>query len=114
MPRLNLLVLRARDPDTLATFYTALGLRFSQHRHGNGPEHYAAEEGGSVFEIYPANAGAPSQGVRVGFAVDNVAGAFSRACEAGGTAISPPSASPWGLRAVVNDLEGHRVELSQA
>lgn len=114
MPRLNLLVLRARDADALAHFYTSLGLRFVRHRHGTGPEHYAAEEAGSVFEIYPTSTGTPTQGVRVGFAVENVSAAVARACEAGGAVITPPTDSPWGFRAVIADLEGHRVELTQA
>lgn len=114
MPRLNLLVLRARNADALATFYSALGLNFVRHRHGTGPEHYAAEEAGGVFEIYPANTGGPTQAVRVGFSVEDVSAAVARAQAAGGAVVSPPADSPWGLRAVVSDLEGHRVELTQA
>ncbi|HEY4302330.1 MAG TPA: VOC family protein [Candidatus Didemnitutus sp.] len=113
LPRLNLLVLRARDADALATFYSALGLRFVRHRHGTGPEHHAAEGPGSVFEIYPANADGATQAVRIGFAVEDVRVAVERAQAAGGTIVSPPVDSPWVLRAVVSDLEGHRMELTQ-
>lgn len=114
MARLNLLVIRARDPDALAGFYSALGLSFARHRHGSGPEHYACEDAGMVFEIYPAGSTGPTQALRLGFAVSDVHGAVEEAVAAGGAIITAPADSPWGLRAVVADLEGHRVELTQA
>ena len=114
MPRLNLLVLRARNADALAAFYSALGFRFVRHRHGSGPEHYAAEEAGGVFEIYPASAGCLTQALRIGFSVEDVPTTVERVRVAGGEIVSQPEDSPWGLRAVVIDLEGHRVELTQA
>jgi lactoylglutathione lyase len=51
MARLNLVVLRARNAPRLASFYSGLGLKFVRHRHGAGPEHFAGEEGGGIFEI---------------------------------------------------------------
>ncbi|RYD29752.1 MAG: glyoxalase/bleomycin resistance/dioxygenase family protein, partial [Verrucomicrobiaceae bacterium] len=39
---LNLVVLRSRDMEHAADFYNRLGLEFSRHRHGKGPEHFAA------------------------------------------------------------------------
>ena len=39
---LNLVVLRSPDLSRAVGFYTRLGLQFSQHRHGNGPEHFRA------------------------------------------------------------------------
>ena len=53
MARLNLVVLRARDAERHVSFYSGLGLDFVRHRHGSGPEHFACEDQGSVFEIYP-------------------------------------------------------------
>lgn len=113
MPRLNLLVLRARDASALAGFYSALGLTFVRHRHGSGPEHFAFEDQDGVFEIYPANDSGPTQSLRLGFSVQDVRSAVNHAVAAGGRLVSPPAESPWGFRAVVSDLEGHRVELSQ-
>src|SRR5688500_12127784 len=113
MPRLNLLVLRARDANALARFYTALGLNFVRHRHGAGPEHFAFEDEEGVFEIYPASADGPTQSVRLGFSVQDVRSAVEHAIAAGGRVISAPAESAWGFRAVISDLEGHRVELSQ-
>src|SRR5262245_40093548 len=40
---LNLVVLRSTDMARAAEFYSRLGLQFRQHRHGSGPEHFAAE-----------------------------------------------------------------------
>lgn len=114
MPCLNLLVIRARDPDALARFYSALGFAFVRHRHGSGPEHYACEESGSVFEIYPANASGPTQSLRLGFAVIDLRAIVAQAEAAGGIVTTPPAESPWGMRAVMTDLEGHRLELTQA
>src|SRR6185436_13936218 len=70
---LNLVVLRSPDVARAAAFYTRLGLQFSQHRHGSGPEHFAAELPGGVFELYPLAAdGASTLGTRIGFRVPSV------------------------------------------
>jgi len=107
--------LRARNAPRLASFYSSLGLTFVRHRHGAGPEHFACEDAGQVFEIYPVRADAePTRELRLGFEVADVRLALSRLVETGGEIVSDPTASPWGLRAVVKDLEGHKVELTEA
>jgi len=50
---LNLIVLRSSDMPRAAEFYSRMGLEFTRHQHGSGPERSAAELGGSVFELYP-------------------------------------------------------------
>ena len=52
-PIMNLTVLRSPNIDRSAKFYQAMGLLFSKHRHGSGPEHYTSVVNGFVFEIYP-------------------------------------------------------------
>lgn len=112
MTRLNLVVLRSSEPEKLSRFYTSLGLHFVKHRHGAGPVHFAAEDVGGVFEIYPVTETAGStRDVRVGFSVDNIASAIREVEIAGGTILTPPAMSHWGIRAVVKDTEGHKVEL---
>ena len=70
---LNLVVLRSTDIVRAAAFYSQLSLEFMRHRHGSGPEHFAAElPGGGVFELYPVTDGASSLGTRVGFRVPSV------------------------------------------
>ena len=113
LPRLNLIVLRAADPARLLSFYTALGLVFERHRHGSGPEHHACESGGMVFEIYPATAASgAARGIRLGFAVEDVQRSVEVLLQEGAVLVSPPKDSPWGLRAVLEDPEGHRLEIT--
>jgi lactoylglutathione lyase len=110
-PTLNLIVLRARDIERAALFYSKMGLRFQKHRHGRGPEHYSSFEGGFVFELYPLLDQAPTTGTRVGFSVADVDGVFDRLTELGADVVVRPADSEWGRRAVVRDFDGHAVEL---
>ena len=113
---LNLLVIRSPDIDHAVAVYEALGLSFEKHAHGRGPEHYAAElDGGTVFEIYPqSDDGAATTATRLGFRVPSVDDAVAAAVDAGAALSIPPKDSPWGRRAVVVDLDGHKVELVEA
>jgi lactoylglutathione lyase len=110
---LNLVVIRVADLDRSQQFFEALGLRFSREKHGNGPEHLAAELGGVVFEIYPRGSGPATVGVRLGFQVASVEAAVSAVQQLGAEVATPPAAGPWGWRAVVVDPDGLRVEVSQ-
>lgn len=111
--RLNLVVIRCANIDFSAAFYAALGLSFTKELHGSGPEHYASQHDGLVFEIYPAKQGSSSAGVRIGFEVRSVDETVAAATQLGAAIVTPPSDSPWGRRAVVSDPDGHRIELSQ-
>jgi predicted enzyme related to lactoylglutathione lyase len=113
LPRVNLLVLRVANMERAAAFYRLLGLSFTKHAHGKGPEHYASESEGFVFELYPATPEQPpTTSTRIGFAVTDVdalvaqLGAFD-----GAKVIAAPKDSEWGRRAVIADPDGHRVEL---
>jgi len=111
-PFVNLVVLRSVDIDLAAKFYQAMGLLFTKHRHGTGPEHYSSEVAGFVFEIYPLGSkGLPTTSARIGFSVDDVDSVTRLLEEAGGKIISAPKDSEWGRRAVIKDLDGHSVEL---
>jgi lactoylglutathione lyase len=110
-PRLNLVVIRVPDIEAARRFYSALGLSFAKHSHGKGPAHYAAEDGPVVFEIYPQTGTEDStSSVRLGFKVSDVAQIVSCAVNQGAKIISPLKQSPWGLRAVVEDPFGHKIE----
>lgn len=114
-PTLNLVVLRTLDPANSASFYALLGLQFSEHRHGNGPVHFAAELPGCVFELYPLSSNAaPTSGTRIGFSVPSVDEALIALTEYPAAVISPAQNSEWGRRAVVSDPDGHRVELVES
>ena len=113
MIKLNLIVLRADDVPALVRFYTALGMQFEAHQHGKGAPHWAWEAAdGTVFEIYPKrNAADSTQSVRLGFAVPNIEQTLAGLNGHSYTVISAPKLSQWGKRAVVDDPEGHRIEL---
>jgi len=112
---LNLIVLRSPDLARAAAFYSRLGLQFTRHRHGNGPEHFAAELPGGVFELYPISPdGASTLGTRIGFRVPSVDAALAALSDYPNAVVTPARDSEWGRRAVVSDPDGHRVELLQA
>lgn len=111
---LNLVVLRSRDIARAADFYSGLGLRFTLHQHGSGPEHFSAELPGGVFELYPLSTdGASTAGTRIGFQVPSVDAAIAALNKYPDAVVTPAKDSEWGRRAVVADPDGHRVELIQ-
>ena len=111
-PIANLLVLRSPDIDQAVKFYQQLGMLFQRHAHGKGPEHYASEICGFVFEIYPQrNDGDATIKTRIGFNVDDVDGVISLLREIDATILTDPVDTEWGRRAVVKDFDGHTVEL---
>ena len=110
--RFNLLVIRSADAERAVAFYEALGLKFVRHSHGLGPEHFAHEEPEFVFEIYPLTGrAAATTSTRLGLRIDFLDIAIDSLLSVGGKVVSPPQKSPWGRRAVVADVDGHRVEL---
>jgi lactoylglutathione lyase len=112
---LNLVVLRSHDMARAAAFYSNLGLVFRQHRHGSGPEHFAAElPDGGVFELYPVADNASTVATRIGFRVPSLEHAVAALSDFPGAIVSAPRDSEWGRRAVVADPDGHRVELVQS
>jgi catechol 2,3-dioxygenase-like lactoylglutathione lyase family enzyme len=109
---LSLVVIRARDIDRLAIFYTALGFHFTKHRHGKGPEHLSSTIGETVFEIYPVNSANESTiSTRLGFSVPSLRDALNQLRGIHATVLTEPSDTAFGRRAVVKDFEGHKVEL---
>lgn len=109
---LNLVVLCSQDVERSKSFYEALGLQFLKERHGSGPEHYACELGKTVIEIYPLTAEkAVAPCTRLGFTVSSIEEVAARLAKLDQRLISGPRESPWGSRAVVQDPDGHRVEL---
>jgi predicted enzyme related to lactoylglutathione lyase len=111
---LNLVVIRSADLDRAARFYGALGIQFQREKHGSGPEHLAGNVGSVVLEIYPGSEAGDTRGVRLGFRIASLAATLVAVQEADGIVVSPAQESPWGLRAVVSDPDGRRVELVQA
>ncbi|MBL8795067.1 MAG: VOC family protein [Planctomycetia bacterium] len=109
---LNLVVLCSPDIERSRAFYEALGLRFQLERHGSGPEHYACELGKTVLEIYPRTLGqAVAPCTRFGFSVASIEEVVVRLARMNIYPVAEPRASLWGRRAVLQDPDGHRVEL---
>jgi lactoylglutathione lyase len=109
---LNLLVLRAKDPASLVLFYGKHGLSFVREQHGSGPAHHSCHAGGSIFEIYPIeNDALGTSGTRLGFRVDSLTDTLA-ACDA--RLLSKPRQTASGKFAVIQDPEGHKIELLEA
>ena len=109
----NLLVIRSPDIERAVTFYQAIGMLFKLHAHGKGPQHYASETCGFVFEIYPqCDEAITTTNTRIGFNVDSVDDCLDLLAKLNVEVVSPAKDSKWGRRAVVRDLDGHTVELS--
>jgi lactoylglutathione lyase len=108
---LSLIVIRSRDISRSMQFYQCLGLEFTTEKHGNGPEHFAAEISGLVFEIYPQPEGQFGRSIRLGFRVPSIQNVIER-LEATGFIISDSTrAASLENHCVLTDPDGHRVEL---
>ncbi|XGV95962.1 MAG: VOC family protein [Leptolyngbya sp. BL-A-14] len=108
---MNLVVIRSADLERSLRFYAALGITFLHEQHGSGPEHLAATLGTVVLEIYPRGSLEKTIGVRLGFQVKALETTIASVLAMNGTVVSPIQKSAWGLRAVVSDPDGHRIEL---
>ena len=112
---IGLLVIRSDDMDRLAAFYTALGLNFVKHAHPPCGEHYSTTDQSCVFEICQRKDGQrTTTDVFFGLSVANVEDSVESAVLNGGTVIRSPEDSSWGRTAIIRDLDGHRVMLSDA
>jgi catechol 2,3-dioxygenase-like lactoylglutathione lyase family enzyme len=66
MNTLKYIAVRCNDTEATKSFYENIGLVFVKEQHGNGPEHYAAQLGDVVFELYPVTARYDVCSVRIG------------------------------------------------
>lgn len=115
MACINLIVIKTDKLEGQFEFYSALGMKFHYHRHGNGPWHYASIAGNPTIEIYPLpkNTLHPDNTTRLGFSVENLDLLIQDLKSKGATIISEPSLSEWGYGAVIQDLDGRKIELTQ-
>lgn len=110
---LKLIVLKTDDVDRVCRFYQALGLIFTEERHGKGPLHHAAAlDGGATLEVYPLAADrVVDNSTRLGFAVPDLDAVVPAAERLGARVIKPAHQTPWGTMALVEDPDGRTVEL---
>ena len=101
---LTLLVLKSRQVDRGRTFYEALGIAFTEERHGTGPRHHAGRIGDVVMEVYPLpDDGTADITTRLGFTVENLAEVVQALQGLGTPVAKEPTQTAWRLQAVVKD-----------
>ncbi|CAL2101687.1 Glyoxalase/bleomycin resistance/extradiol dioxygenase family protein [Tenacibaculum sp. 190130A14a] len=110
---INLLVIRTKKPELLKTQYELLGFEFDYHQHGNGPFHYASEKDGFVFEIYPLTKSIEKvdNSIRLGFDIENLNKKMNDLIKTNWIVKSGLTETEWGLTAIVQDLDGRKIEL---
>jgi lactoylglutathione lyase len=112
--KLNLLLLRVAELAKARSYYERLGMSFTEEQHGKWPLHLSTNLEGTVFELYhKTESESSTSGTRFGLTVDDVERAVRDAEAGGGTILVAPRGSAWGLRAVVVDLDGHKIELTE-
>jgi len=110
---LSLVVIQARNLEAATQFYQCLGLALKREQHGRGPEHFAAEVGSAVFEVYPCRDSTLVGTIRIGFEVPFLEQTVGVLRSQSAKILTEPHDSPWGRRAVVQDPDGNRVELTE-
>ena len=110
---LNLLVIRTSNPEILKEQYEKLGFEFDYHQHGNGPFHYASENNGFVFEIYPLTRSMEKadNSLRLGFDIQELKMKIKNLKNSNWKILSEPKKTEWGLTAIIQDLDGRKIEL---
>lgn len=113
--KLNLLLIRTSDPEILKSQYEGLGFTFDYHQHGNGPFHYASEKDGFVFEIYPLTKSMDKadNSLRLGFVVEDLPYAIDKIKKTSWKILTEITQTEWGLMAIIQDLDGRKIELKQ-
>lgn len=115
MVSLTLVVIKTDKLEEQAGFYSSLGFQFDYHRHGNGPYHYASIGGSLVLEIYPLpkGTGFADHTTRLGFMVDNLDNTIQTLTNKGIKIIAEPMQTEWGYTAIVQDMDGRKIELTE-
>ena len=113
--KIRLIVIKTHKPKELAALYALFGIHFEYHQHENGPHHYAVEGHGTVFEIYPLPKGMtlPDNSIRLGFEVRDLKQVIVALKRKAVKIIAEPAQNAWGYTAVVEDLDGRKIELTQ-
>ncbi|MFK7799383.1 MAG: VOC family protein [Aureispira sp.] len=113
--RLNLLVIKTAHLEQLQAQYSLLGLSFVYHQHGNGPFHYACEQEDFVLELYPLpkHKKQADSTIRLGFEIANLATLLQQLRHSTWKILTPIQTKPWGNTAVLQDLDGRKIELKE-
>jgi len=115
MAHINLIVIKTDKLKEQFEFYSALGIQFDHHRHGSGPFHFASVTGNPIIEInpLPKNILQPDSTTRLGFSVENLDMLIQDLKSRGITIVTEPSQSEWGYGALIQDLDGRKIEITE-
>lgn len=115
MPEINLIVIKTDKLQAQSEFYSKLGFKFEYHKHGNGPYHYASSGSSIVLEIYPLPKGitVPDNTTRLGFTIENLDLLINDLRSQGTRIEAEPLKTEWGYTAIVQDLDGRKIELTE-
>ena len=110
---INLLVIRTEKPELLKLQYEHIGFDFDYHRHGKGPYHYASEQNGFVLEIYPLTKSMTKAdaNLRLGFDIVDLVKIIDKIKRTNWVIKSDIKETEWGIIAVIQDLDGRKIEL---
>lgn len=109
---LAFIVLMYNDIEKAALFYSGIGFNLTEEKHGLGPKHYSFQtNGGLVVELYPTRSDIEPSRVFIGFYVKNLSHSLLTTTATGGSVVSEPVETERGLRAVVKDPGGYKLEL---
>ncbi|MDW7694348.1 glyoxalase/bleomycin resistance/extradiol dioxygenase family protein [Flammeovirgaceae bacterium SG7u.111] len=111
--KFNLIVIRTKEPQLLKKQYELLGFKFDYHQHGKGPLHYASEKDGFVFEIYPLTKSMKEadSSLRLGISVESLDLTIKHIKNSSWKIISDIKDTEWGLTAIIQDMDGRKIEL---
>lgn len=113
--RINLVVIKTNKLHDLKMQYEALGLQFDYHNHGNGLFHYVTEIDKTVFEIYPLAKpdNFPDNTTRLGFEIKSIDQTLPLLLQSKWIVKTPPKKTNYGYIAIIEDLDGRKVELKE-
>jgi lactoylglutathione lyase len=112
--KINLIVIKTHQIHELAQFYSLLGLIFEYHQHGKGVFHYSTVLNDIVFEIYPTPKNtATDNTTRLGFKVENLDILIKELPDKGVKIHNLPTQTEYGYWAVIEDLDGRKIELTE-
>ncbi|TXK80685.1 VOC family protein [Paenibacillus sp. N3.4] len=116
---INFIMFRTSKIEAVKKFYQGIGLELNEEQHGNGPIHYSYVQDQFVIEIYPGTeANTPnwkdSGALMIGFYVENINKVILKIDVLKGKVISSPTETDRGIRAVLEDPDGRRIELIES
>lgn len=109
---LNFLTLYANQPDRTVAIYEALGLKFVQEKHGDGPTHFSHLTSDLVIEIYPADGRSVAESMMLGFTVENLVAVKTLLLEKESPIIKDIAVVSGVTRMIFQDPEGRRLFIS--